>query len=57
MQVEKTPLSGCWVIHDQRLNDGRGYFFESYNKKRFAEKTGVEVDFVQDNQSSSQRGL
>lgn len=57
MQVEKTPLAGCFVIHDQRLNDGRGYFFESYNKKHFTEKTGIEVDFVQDNQSSSQRGV
>jgi dTDP-4-dehydrorhamnose 3,5-epimerase len=57
MLVEQTPLSGCWVIHDHRLNDGRGYFFESYNRKRFLEKTGKDVLFVQDNQSCSQRGV
>jgi dTDP-4-dehydrorhamnose 3,5-epimerase len=57
MQVEQTPLSGCWVIHDHRLNDGRGYFFESYNRKRFFEKTGKDLLFVQDNQSCSQRGV
>ena len=57
MQVEATPLSGCWIIHDHRLNDGRGYFFESYNRQRFLEKTGVDINFVQDNQSSSQQGV
>lgn len=57
MEVEKTQLEGCLLIHDTFFGDARGYFFESFNRKRFLEKTGMEVDFVQDNQSSSQKGV
>lgn len=57
MHVEATPLSDCFIIHDNRLKDGRGYFFESYNRQRFSEKTGLDPLFVQDNQSCSQRGV
>jgi dTDP-4-dehydrorhamnose 3,5-epimerase len=57
MRVEKTILEGCFIIHDKFFGDERGYFFESFNRKRFYEETGVDVDFVQDNQSSSQRGV
>jgi dTDP-4-dehydrorhamnose 3,5-epimerase len=35
----------------------RGYFFESFNRKTFLEKTGMAIDFVQDNQSRSQKGV
>lgn len=57
MQVEKTGLADCWLIHDTFLGDNRGYFFESFNKNTFRELTGLDVDFVQDNQSMSQRGV
>lgn len=57
MQVENTLLEGCFIIHDTFFGDPRGYFFESFNRNTFLEKTGVAVDFVQDNQSSSQRGV
>ncbi len=57
MEVEKTHLEGCLLIHDTFFGDERGYFFESFNRKHFYEKTGIEVDFVQDNQSSSQKGV
>ena len=57
MQVEFTNLEGCFIIHDTFFGDNRGYFFESFNRKTFLEKTDVSVDFVQDNQSSSQRGV
>jgi len=57
MEVEKTNLEGCFLIHDTFFGDHRGYFFESFNKNTFLEKTGMNIDFVQDNQSSSQKGV
>ena len=57
MEVEKTNLEGCYLIHDTFFGDHRGYFFESFNKNTFLEKTGMNIDFVQDNQSSSQKGV
>ena len=39
------------------FGDDRGYFFESFNQKLFAEKTGLDIHFVQDNQSKSDRGV
>lgn len=53
MQIENTFIEGCYFIHDILFNDSRGCFFESFNKSIFQEKTGLEIDFVQDNQSSS----
>jgi dTDP-4-dehydrorhamnose 3,5-epimerase len=57
MRIEQTPLEGCFIIHDTVFNDDRGYFFESFNKERFAELTGIDVEFVQDNQSRSVKGV
>jgi dTDP-4-dehydrorhamnose 3,5-epimerase len=57
MQIETTPLQECYIIHDTVLKDSRGYFFESFNQKQFTALTGIEVNFVQDNQSSSTKGV
>ncbi len=57
MKIEKTKLEGCYIIHDTVHGDNRGYFFESFHKNRFYEQTGLAIDFVQDNQSKSQRGV
>lgn len=57
MKIEKTKLEGCYIIHDTVHGDSRGYFFESFHKKRFYEQTGLSIDFVQDNQSKSQKGV
>lgn len=57
MRIEKTILDGCFLIHDTFFGDARGYFFESYNRKKFYEASGMDLDFVQDNQSHSQRGV
>lgn len=56
MKVEQTPLQGCLLIKPDVFRDERGSFFESYNHQRFKKETGLEVDFVQDNQSVSQQG-
>jgi len=57
MKVEKTKLEGCFLLHDTFFGDERGYFFESFNRKTFLDQTGIAVDFVQDNQSRSQKGV
>jgi len=57
MRIEKTILEGCYLIHDTFFGDDRGYFFESFNRNTFLEKTGLAIDFVQDNQSASQKGV
>lgn len=57
MRAEATALNDCYLIHDTVFPDPRGYFFESFNRQRFQKETGFDIDFVQDNQSSSQRGV
>lgn len=57
MRVEQTPLKDCLIIHNQVINDSRGYFFESFNSKKFEALTGIAVHFVQDNQSCSSKGV
>src|ERR1700761_9198770 len=55
MNVTTTPIEGLLVIEPRIFNDDRGYFYESYSKAKFAE-AGIDVDFVQDNQSFSHKG-
>ncbi len=57
MKIEETPLRDCYIIHDTVFEDGRGYFFESFNANKFKLLTGVTEHFVQDNQSSSTYGV
>jgi dTDP-4-dehydrorhamnose 3,5-epimerase len=57
MNIELTPLEGCIIIKPTVLGDERGYFFESFNQKRFQELTGNNTVFVQDNQSYSTKGV
>ena len=57
MKIDETPLRDCYIIHDTVLEDSRGYFFESFNAKKFELLTGITAPFVQDNQSSSTRGV
>lgn len=57
MKAEQTKLAGCYIIHDTIFRDSRGYFFESFNQQKFADQTGHIVNFVQDNQSFSSRGV
>lgn len=57
MKVEATKLKDCYIIHDTVFEDSRGYFFESFNQQTFAKLTGLDVHFVQDNQSKSSKGV
>jgi dTDP-4-dehydrorhamnose 3,5-epimerase len=57
MHVEETPLKDCVIIKDTVYQDERGYFFESFNQQKFFNLTGLTVNFVQDNQSHSTKGV
>lgn len=57
MEVIKTDLEGVLILKPRIFNDARGYFFESYNKAVFDEAIGRHVEFVQDNESASTRGV
>lgn len=52
-----TQPEGCFIIEPKVLNDERGYFMESFNQEHFEKGTGVKVNFVQDNQSYSTKGV
>jgi dTDP-4-dehydrorhamnose 3,5-epimerase len=56
MRAEATKLAGCYILYPQVFNDARGYFYESYNKQKFDQLVGADVNFVQDNQSYSGYG-
>lgn len=56
MNVIKTDIEGVVVIEPRVFDDARGYFFESYSKRRFDEAVRP-VEFVQDNESMSTRGV
>ena len=55
MQALPTSLSGVFILEPKVFGDARGFFFESFNARRFAELTGVTTPFVQDNHSRSAR--
>ncbi|WP_029281078.1 dTDP-4-dehydrorhamnose 3,5-epimerase [Pedobacter sp. R20-19] len=57
MEIEQTGLKDCIIIKPRVFDDPRGYFFESFNKQTFEDKTGLSGDFVQDNQSYSSYGV
>lgn len=56
MQVRETAIDGLIELIPRVFEDERGYFFESYNKSLFA-SLGLPMDFVQDNQSFSVKGV
>src|SRR5215467_14186481 len=49
-------IPGLLIFEPDIKKDSRGYFFESYNAKKFADQ-GIDIKFVQDNESSSQSGV
>src|SRR4051812_32878432 len=56
MEIIETKLKGVMIIKPKVFEDARGYFFESYSQAAF-EKAGLNLNFVQDNQSLSQKGV
>lgn len=56
MQFTETEIPGVWIIEPRRFGDERGYFMESFKLHEFEAHIG-KVDFVQDNESVSARGV
>tara|TARA_R110002050_G_scaffold48356_3_gene112601 strand:+ start:180097 stop:180642 length:546 start_codon:yes stop_codon:yes gene_type:complete len=57
MTITETCLKGCFIIEPPVFKDERGYFFESYNAKEINNSLGLRVNFVQDNESYSTKGV
>jgi len=55
MRVLPTQIPDVLVIEPKVFGDDRGFFFESFNLRAFREASGLEVDFVQDNHSKSEK--
>lgn len=57
MKVTRTAIPDVCLIEPRVFGDARGFFYESFNQRAFAEATGVTTEFVQDNHSRSARGV
>ena len=55
-KITKLDIEGLLIIEPTVFGDDRGYFYESYNKKEL-EEVGFDVEFIQDNQSKSKKGV
>jgi dTDP-4-dehydrorhamnose 3,5-epimerase len=57
MRIEQTPLKDCFIVHEKVHGDERGYFIETFNQRDFNAASGLDIVFVQDNQSKSSKGV
>lgn len=57
MKVIQTSIPDVLIIEPRIFGDDRGFFYESFNRRKFAELTGHDVDFVQDNHSRSAKNV
>jgi len=57
MTAIETKLKGCFILEPNVFKDTRGYFFESFNQNTFNDLIGEEINFVQDNESFSSKGV
>ena len=57
MKIEQTPLKDCFIVHEKVNGDARGYFIETFNQRDFNAASGLDILFVQDNQSKSSKGV
>ena len=57
MDLKETKLEGCFIIEPKIYSDARGYFQETFNQQTFQQLTGETINFVQDNESMSSKGV
>lgn len=57
MQVSDTRIHGVKIVQPKVFGDARGFFLETFEKKRYQEALGIDFDFVQDNHSRSAKGV
>ena len=55
--VTSTPIPEVLILEPQVFGDARGFFYESFNARDFAQATGLDLSFVQDNHSKSAKGV
>lgn len=56
MEIVEKVLTDAFILKPSVFKDERGYFYESFNEKVFESLTGVQANFIQDNQSYSSKG-
>ncbi len=57
MQATRTAIADVFLLEPRVFSDERGFFYESFNARAFAQATGADVQFVQDNHSKSAKGV
>jgi dTDP-4-dehydrorhamnose 3,5-epimerase len=57
MQATRTAIADVFLLEPRVFGDERGFFYESFNARAFAQATGADVQFVQDNHSKSAKGV
>ena len=57
MRIERTAIPEVLILEPQVFGDARGFFFESFNQRRWQEETGLQTVFVQENHSRSVRNV
>ncbi|KML68265.1 dTDP-4-dehydrorhamnose 3,5-epimerase [Pectobacterium peruviense] len=57
MQIINTAVHGAKIIQPKVFGDARGFFLETFEKRRYQEMLDIDVDFVQDNHSRSSKGV
>src|SRR5437868_1423360 len=57
MQIQSTAIPDVLIIEPKVFGDARGFFYESFNSRKFSELTGVDKEFVQDNHSKSAKSV
>lgn len=57
MKVERSSIPDVLLLEPKVFGDARGFFYESYNRRMFAQATGLYVEFVQDNHSRSSKNV
>ena len=55
MKTSRCKLDSIIIIEPDSFDDSRGFFYESYNRKKYSE-IGIDMEFVQDNHSASTKG-
>lgn len=57
MKIVPTNIPDLLIVEPKVFGDDRGFFYESFNRNKFSELTGIDVDFVQDNHSRSVKNV
>ena len=57
MQATRTAIADVFLLEPRVFGDERGFFYESFNARAFAQATGADMQFVQDNHSKSAKGV